>query len=273
MSLRLDSSLTARTVQRHLSSASTGALARSYARVASGLRVATAADDAAGLAISERMRARVRSLDAAARNSADALGYVRTSDAGLAGISDLLVRLRELAVQAASGTLSGEDRGVTDLEFQGLVQELDQLSGLEFNGHALLDNTDAVEFQVSAGKALPVTLDNVDVRASTLGLTAHAVTSASSAGSALIAIDKAVVKVAGYRGARGAAESRLLSAHETALSARENLTAAESRIRDADLAHETAQLARLQILQSGGTALLAQARVSSDAALQLLRAI
>lgn len=274
MGLRINTNIASLTAQRSLAQV-TERLAGNYRRLATGLRIASAADDAAGLAISERLRSQVRSLDQARRNAADGVSMVQTGEGALNEVGNILLRLRELAVQSANGAMSATDRGTLDEEFQQLVDEVDRIGrGTEFNGIRLLDGSaSTVVFQIGLGTSdgidrLPVAL--TPVLASGLGLDVLGVTNAGAATTAMAAIDSAIDSVSRVRGRFGAMQNRLESTMRNLAVQAENLSAAESRIRDVDVARETAELAKNSILQQAAIAILAQANSQPQLALRLL---
>lgn len=271
MGLRVNTNVAAMTSQRNLS-AVTGRLQGNFARLSSGLRIATAADDAAGLGISERMRADIRSYAVAGRNAQDGVSLAQTAEGALNETSNNLIRMRELAVQAANGTLSTGDRATLDTEFSALVSEIDRVaSQTSFNGLKLLDGSGTsltIQVGVDAGETISVAMS--DSSSSTLGISTSGVSTASAANTALTAIDSAIDSVTTARGALGAAQNRMGSAISSIANARENLSAAESRIRDVDVAMETADLTRNSILQQAAVSVLGQANVQPQLALSLL---
>jgi flagellin len=273
MGLRVNTNVAAMTAQRNLGNVSSR-LQGNFARLSSGLRIASAADDAAGLGISERMRADIRSYGVAARNAQDGISLVQTAEGALNEASGILTRMRELSVQAANGTLSSNDRGTLNTEFGQLVSELDRIAGsTNFNGVSLLDgNTTSLSIQVgiNAGTNDVVSVSIVDATSSTLGVSGLDVSSASGASSAISAIDSAINTISTNRGTLGAQQNRLDSTLRSILNVRENTSAAESRIRDVDVAYETADLTRNSILQQAATAVLAQANTQPQLALSLL---
>jgi flagellin len=274
MGLRINTNVASIGAQRALAQV-TDRLAVRYKRLATGLRITGAADDAAGLAISERLRAQVRSLDQARRNAADGISMVQTGEGALNEVGNILLRLRELAVQASNGTMSSTDRQTLDDEFAELVEEIDRIGrGTEFNGIKLLDGSaTTVVFQIGMGIA-----DGTDrlaaglsaVLATSLGLDVLGVTNVGNARSSLSAIDSAIDSVSSVRGRFGAMQNRLESTIRYLGVQAENLMAAESRIRDVDIARETAELAKDQILQQASIAVLAQANSQPQLALRLL---
>jgi flagellin len=248
----------------------------SFRKLSTGLRITSAADDAAGLAISERMRAQIRSLTQAQRNANDGISLVQVGEGAMNEISNILVRMRELAIQANNGTNSDADKDTLDQEFGNLIEEVDRISqSTQFNGVNLLDgSTASITFQVGFGVAAGV--DTLDVPlqsvlASDLGIDALDISSAGSPTTALAAIDGAVDLVAAARGDFGALQNRLASTITNIGVNIENLSAAESRIRDVDVASETAELTRNSILQQAAISILAQANVQPQVALSLLQ--
>jgi flagellin len=259
------------TSQRNLAAVS-GRLQGNFARLSSGLRIATAADDAAGLGISERMRSQIRSYAVSGRNAQDGVSLAQTAEGALNETSSNLARMRELAVQAANGTLSSGDRAVLDTEFQALASEIDRVaSQTSFNGVQLLDGSStgfSIQVGINANETISVSLS--DASSSTLGLGTLSVSSATGASSALAAIDTAINSVTTARGNLGAAQNRLTSSIASIANVRETLSAAESRIRDVDVALETSDLTRNMILQQAAVSVLGQANVQPQLALSLL---
>jgi flagellin len=260
--------------QRNLAN-STNSLSGNYSRLSSGLRIATAADDAAGLGISERMRSDIRSFSVASRNAQDGISMVQTAEGALNEVSDLLGRMRELSMQSANGTLSNDDRETLDNEFQQLVSEIDRISETtEFNGVALLDgsNTDiGIQVGLGAATADQISVSGTDASTSTLGIAAGSgISTSGSAQSMLATIDSAIDTVNSSRGTLGAQQNRLGSTLRSLANVRENTSAAESRIRDVDVAMETADLTRNSILQQAATSILSQANQQPQLALSLL---
>lgn len=240
-----------------------------FRRLASGLRIATAADDPSGLGISNRMRAELRSWDASVRNLGDGISVAGVYDGALVEVSGVLGRMRELAVGAASGTQATEDVAIMDAEFQALEAELARLaSDTEFNGFRLLGGT-LSGFRISATPQdddVPFAL--TDVRPSTLGI--DLLTLGAGGPDPLAALDEAIERVASARARGGADLARIRSALNRAEGARESLAASESRLRDADIAEETALMTRDRILGQASVAMLAQANAQPRLALELL---
>src|SRR5688572_27053866 len=233
MGLRVNTNIASMTAQRNLSAVSTR-LSGNFARLSSGLRIASASDDAAGLGISERMRAQIRSFGVAGRNAQDGVSLTQTAEGALQEVSNNLSRMRELAVQAANGTLTATDRTTLDAEFQELVSEIDRIATqTTFNGLNLLDGSAAsldIQVGVNAGETINVAL--ADATAATLGISSLDVSSVANANTAIAALDTAVDTISSNRGTLGASQNRMTSAIASIATARENLAAAESRIRD-----------------------------------------
>ena len=285
MGLRVNSNVASVNAQRNLVNSTTN-LQRSLQRLSSGLRITRASDDAAGLAISEGFRADVRSLTQAQRNANDGISYLQIGEGALNEVSGILIRQRELAIQAANGTLGSEERTTIDNEFQDLISEINRIAAVtQFNGATILQSGAATVFQigVDATSNDRISVNAVDARASSIGLatttvttgassTAYAaVTTVTGARNALALLDSAISQVASLRASFGTVQNRLESAIRSLAVAVENTSAAESRIRDVDFASETAELTRNQVLQQAGISVLAQANVSTQSALQLLQ--
>ena len=272
MGLRVNTNVASMTAQRNLG-AVTGRLQGNFSRLASGLRIATSADDAAGLGISERMRSQIRSFAVARRNAQDGVSLTQTAEGSLQEVSNILGRMRELSVQAANGTLSSNDRATIDTEFGELISEVDRIAAqTTFNGVQILDGsvaTVSLQIGINAGETIAAAMQ--DVRGATLGINALQTDTAANASAAITALDTAIGSVNTSRGTLGATQNRLTSAISSIANVRENLSAAESRIRDVDVAVETADLTRNTILQQASTSILAQANSQSQLALSLLQ--
>jgi flagellin len=254
----------------------TGKLNQSYSRLSSGLRIVVAADDAAGLAISERMRAQIASLNQAQRNANDGVSMVQVGEGAMNEMDNILIRMRELAVEANNGTVSGSDRDTLNQEFSSLIAEVDRIAkSTQFNGVNLLDGSTAnVVFQVGANTVAGIdtlTIGLNSVQASDLGITSLDISSAGSPTGAINAIDGAINIVVSARGDLGAVQNRLQSTITNLGVSVENITAAESRIRDVDVASETAALTKNQIMQQAAVSVLAQANLQPQIALKLLQ--
>ncbi len=264
------------TAQRNLS-VSSGRLQGNFSRLASGLRIATAADDAAGLAISERMRSQIKSYTVAGRNAMDGVSLAQTAEGALGEVSGILTRMRELTMQSANGTLSQSDRATLDNEFDQLKDEVDRISNTtQFNGINLLDGTASTGIPIQVGIGNSVTNDVISVTldatsSSQLSIAAADLTSITGAQSALASIDGAIGAVNDARGILGAQQNRMQSSLRSIQVQRENLSASESRIRDVDVAMETADLTRNSIMQQAATSILQQANVQPQIALSLLQ--
>ena len=272
MGLRVNQNPSSINAQRNLANTTVG-LQKSLQRLSSGLRITRAADDAAGLAISESFRADVRSLGQAQRNANDGISLLQIAEGALNEVSGLLIRQRELAIQSANGTLGSSERATINTEFQDLTAEISRIAAVtEFNGTSILNTTSSVSFQVGINATAndQISVSGVTATASALGLSAIAVSSAGGASAAIAALDTAIGNVAGLRAGFGTVQNRLESTIRSIAVAIENTTAAESRIRDVDFANETAELTRNQVLQQAGISVLAQANVSSQSALSLL---
>ena len=274
MGLRINTNTASLTAQRNLTN-TTEQLQRSLARLSSGLRITRASDDAAGLAISERFRAEVRSLQQAQRNALDGISMLQVAEGALNETSGNLIRLRELAIQSANGTLGAGERAVMNAEFQDLITEIDRVAAVtEFNGTLLLDGTaPTITFQVGSNNTVndQITVTGVDATAAGIGVDLLDVNTQATAQAALTTLDTAIDSVSALRGGFGTAQNRLESTIRSIAVAVENTAAAESRIRDVDVAIETANLTKNQVLQQAGIAVLAQANVSTQSALALLQ--
>ena len=253
--------------QRNLNS-SQSALHTSLQRLSSGLRINSAKDDAAGLAISERMTTQIRGLNQAARNANDGISLAQTAEGALSEVTNNLQRIRELAVQSANATNSASDRSALDAEVQTLIAEIDRVAAdTTFNGVALLNTAATLSFQVGANSGETVDVDTVDVS----GVISGDVTDEINATTMLDDVDTALTTVNGARADLGAAQNRFESIVRSVQTTAENLSASRSRIVDADFAAETANLTRAQILQQAGTAMLAQANSAPQNVLALLQ--
>jgi len=275
MALVVNNNIASLNAQRNLG-VSSAQLEGSVARLSSGLRITRAADDAAGLGISETLRAQIRSINQAVRNANDGISLLAIADGGAEGIGNLLGRLRELAEQSASGILGSNERSFLDQEFVALRSEIDRISTVtEFNGVKLLSGTtnDSLSIQIgfrsSANDTLAIALNDLNVGA--LNLTSTNVSTSGNALDALSNIDSAISAVASARANIGSLQNRIDAAVGNLQVAGENITAAESRIRDADIAFESAKFVRNQILVQAGTSILAQANTLPQQALALLQ--
>ena len=274
MGLRVNTNVASINAQRNLGNV-TERLSGNYRRLSTGLRISTAADDAAGLAISERLRSQVRSLEQAKRNANDGISLVQTAEGALNEVSSILTRLRELAIQSSNGSVSNQDKETLDEEFQSLINEINRIgNSTEFNGVKLLDgSSSAVSFQVGFGTTTGIDTLSVSLSAAlatSLSLNSLDIGSGGTTTTAITNIDAAINAVSSLRGSLGAVQNRLGSTINNLAIQVENLSAAESRIRDVDVAYETAQLTRNNILQQASISILAQANAQPQSALSLL---
>lgn len=274
MALYVNTNLFSINAQRNLEETA-GGLKTSLARLSSGLRINDAVDDAAGLAIADKLQRDVRVASQAIRNANDGISALAIGEKALGKVTDTLVRLSELASQAATGTITNTQRSAIQQEFGQLLSEISRISNTTtFNGVNLLSAGTTVSVQVGLDGTSNSRIDFTTIDGSLSGIfsgqTAIAADTASNAQSALGILTSAIATVTEKRGTLGAYQSRLLTAIANLRVARENFSAAESRIRDADVAAETANLTRAQILQQAGVAILAQANQQPTLALNLL---
>ncbi|WP_018605771.1 flagellin [Uliginosibacterium gangwonense] len=280
MTMTINTNVPSLNAQRNLSATQTS-LSTSLQRLSSGLRINSAKDDAAGLAISERIQSQVRGYNVAMRNANDAISLMQVADGGAEQISGNLQRMRELAVQAANGTLNSGDRANIQTEFVALGREITRLSqATRFNNVALLNSlATTFTFQVGAGTTTndQISVQTLDIRASAAGILINSgsiFVSGSTSANALKAItnlDSAINKITTTRASFGAAMNRTQAVISSLQIAVENQSAARGRIVDADFAQETANLSRAQILQQAGTAMLSQANALPQQVLKLLQ--
>ena len=273
MAMTINTNIFSLNAQRN-TSATQNNLATAMQRLSSGLRVNSAKDDAAGLAIAERMNAQVRGMNVAARNANDGISLAQTAEGALGKVSDALQRMRELAVQSANGTNNATDRDNLDLEYQELKLEVGRIiDGATFNETALLSAATTFTFQVGAGVEAydTIDVDSVDLSAVAGGLGAITGADGSAAVTELTALDDAITEVITGRASMGAVQNRFDSVIANLATSAENLSAARGRIMDADFASETMNLSRAQILQQAGTAMISQANQLPQQVLSLLR--
>jgi flagellin len=249
----------------------------SFAKLSSGQRINKSADDAAGLAISEKLKAEIKSAQQANRNANDGISLVQVAEGGLNETSNILTRMRELAIQSASDTVGDVERSMSNLEYQSLKEEMERISQVtEFNGKKLLNGSgDKLEFQIGTGgdeykdrigldtAALNSGVENLDVGSLDIS-------SKDGAHESLSVVDQAIDKVSSQRAVLGSLQNRLISTTNNLQTYTENMSAANSRIRDVDYAEETAKQARNGIITAASTAVLAQANMSSQGALRLI---
>ena len=276
MGLSVYNNVEAQNAHRLLSNTGTQ-LNKSMERLSSGLRINRAADDAAGLAVSEGMRSQIRGMNVASRNAQDGVSMVQVADGALGNVGDMLQRVRDLAVQASNGTLTDAQRRNLDTEVQQVLTEIGKTgTDTEFNGLKILAGSvataaSAVTLQVGANNSQSIAFTIGTVSASDLGISGIAVSSAASASAAIASIDAAISTVTTSRANLGAIQNRLEHTINRLGMTSENLQAAESRIRDADMAQEMITFTKNQILQQSGTAMLAQANQAPQNVLSLLR--
>lgn len=249
----------------------------SMARLSSGFRVNQAADDAAGLAISENIKAQIRGLRQANRNANDGISLVQVAEGGLTEMANMLIRLRELGVQASSDTISDRERALTDIEYQQLKEEMQRIAhSTKFNGTPLLNGTGGV-LDIQIGTQNDPTLDRIsfksqeaDATLEALQLTETGVRNKESAQQSLASLDSAINSVNSIRANLGAFQNRLQSTSQNLATSEENYAAANSRIRDTDVAAESTDLARNNVLMQAATSVLGQANTQTQLALKLL---
>lgn len=247
------------------------------AKLATGSRINKASDDAAGLAISEKLKANIRSSQQANRNANDGISMIQVAEGGMNETSNILTRLRELAVQSASDTVGDTERSFTDMEYQQLKNEIERISQTtKFNGQSLLNGQgDKLEFQIGSGNnefqdRIVYDAGKINAGLDSLGLGELAVSSKEGAQESLAVIDKAIESMSGQRAELGALQNRLLSTSNNLEVSIENMSAANSRIRDVDYATATAENAQNNILKQAGTSVLAQANTLPQQALRLV---
>ena len=278
MGLRINTNVASLNAQRNLGSTRIS-MNRSLEKLSSGQRINRAGDDAAGLAISENLKAQIRGLGQAERNAEDGISLVQIAEGALCEVSNILIRLRELSVQAASDTIGTTERKFLNVEFEQLTSEVDRIANsTEFNRVSLLNGTGAV-FDIQIGTRndpisdrLTFDASSADVNVAALGLNLASVSDKISAQNSLTSIDQAIISVSGIRADFGALQNRLQSTVNNIQTSIENLAAANSRVRDTDVAAETAELTKQNILMTAGTSVLAQANSSTNNALSLIQA-
>lgn len=276
MPMVINTNISSLTAQKNLNHSQKG-LRKSFERLSSGYRINTAADDAAGLAISESMRSQIRSYSVAERNTNNAISMSQAAEAGLGQISGILIRMRELGVQSANGDLTTTDRNYLDTEFQHLKEEIDRLAETtEFNGKEMLAGAmSTIDFQVGINTTTfdVISIGFGGVSLSALGLSGTSLSGATATNSiaSIDAVDAAFSVVSNRRADFGAVQNRLEVSVSNTQSIRTNMSAANSRIRDVDVALETAEMARSQVLLQAGTSVLTQANQMPQNALSLLQ--
>jgi flagellin len=276
MSLRIATNIPAINGQRQLFNTNNNMM-RALERLSSGYRINRASDDAAGLAISENLRAQTRGLKQANRNANDGISLVQIAEGGLNEVGNMLIRMRELAIQASSDTIGDPERSFTDAEFQQLKNEIQRVAQVtEYNGTTLLDGTGGLlEIQVGIQNNPfndRISFDSSQANSTLmgLGLMNESISSKTGAQTTLDVIDQAIQQVSGMRANFGALQNRLVSTINNLNVSHENLSAANSRIRDTDVAEESAELAKQNILMQSSTSVLGQANQIQSLALKLL---
>jgi flagellin len=270
MGLRINTNVAALNASRTLRR-STLDLNKTLERLASGLRINRAADDAAGLAIAEGFRSVIRGVAVAQRNSQDGISLVQTAEGALSETTNILQRIRELAVQSSNGTQSDNNRAALDAEVQQLLQQIDDIAlDTEFNGLRVLSSAQTITLQAGAQAGQTLLVNVTGATTGDIGVSAISVSSFGGAQSAITIMDSAIRSVSTLRSDLGAFQNRLEFTINVLAIQEENSTASESAIRDADIARETIRFTRSQILVSAGTAVLAQANIVPQTALQLL---
>ena len=276
MGMRISTNVASLNAQRNLRGTQLD-LAKSLAKLSSGYRINQAADDAAGLAISENLRAQIRGLGKASQNALDGISLVQVAEGGLNEVSNMLIRLRELAIQAASDTVGNTERKFVDVEYQQLKNEIQRISEVtNFNGTDLLNGTGGI-MDIQVGIHNDAFKDRISFNAGAanssleaLGINAEAVASKEQAQVSISAVDDALVRVNAIRANFGALQNRMQSTIANISVFEENLSAANSRIRDTDVAKESAELTKNNILLQAGLSVLQQANNIQNAALKLL---
>ncbi len=268
MSLRIQNNVEAFNAHRRLTDTN-HKLSKSMERLASGYRINRAADDAAGLAISEKLRGQIKGLGQAQRNALDAVSMVHTGEAAMVEVHSMLQRVRELAVQYKNGSLSTEDRNAIQSEVNQLASEIERIgTDSEFNGTKVLNQNARVTYQVGSEDGQVISVSTISL-GSAISAAAYQLTTNSTVND-ISEIDAALVAVSTQRAAFGAVQNRLEHTLSNLATYEENLTAAESRIRDVDMAKEMTYLTKFQILQQAGVSMLAQANMGNQAVLGLL---
>ncbi len=276
MGMRINTNMLAVNAQRNLR-ANSAVLQSNVEKLSSGQRINKSSDDAAGLAISESIQANIKSFQQAGRNAQDGISFIQVAEGGMNEISNMIVRLRELSVQAASDTVGERERGYLNNEVQQLKLEMERIAqSTEYNGTKLLSGQGSLlDFQI--GNRNSDFLDRIsydpgktDVKLATLGLDGIDVTSKGAAQQGLVNLDESIFKLNANRAVLGALQNRLFSTIQNNEVAIENFAAAKSRIRDADFSQVTADLARDQVKSNASVAVLAQANSSTSSALKLL---
>lgn len=276
MGFRINTNVPSIAAQRSLGKVNS-AQSNSLGRLSSGTRINKAADDAAGLAISEKLKANIRSLQQANRNANDGISMIQTAEGGLNEISSILTRLRELAIQSASDTVTDNERVFTDVEYQNLKQEIQRIAQVtEFNGQRLLNGSaEKFDFQIDIRNddfedRITYYADQTNATLDALDISDLNVSNKLDSQDSLAFLDTAIRQVSGQRSDLGALQNRLTSTSNNLEMSVENQSAANSRIRDTDYAYETAEKTKLDIITQAGTSVLAQANAQGALAIKLL---
>ena len=276
MASTINTNMSSLTAQRALGSTQSS-LSTSMQRLSTGLRINSAKDDSAGLAIAERMTSQVRGMAVASRNANDAISMAQTAEGALGKIGESLQRMRELSVQSSNSTNSSSDRANLDEEYQALAKEVTRvIDGTKFNGNQLLNTTGAMSFQVGADNnattdAIDVNLTDMSAGTGMTAALAGGITSATEALARMTNLDAAIDEVTSARSNLGSVQNRFESVVANLSTTSENLQAAKGRIMDADFAVETSNMSRAQVLQQAGNAMLAQANQAPQQVMSLLR--
>jgi flagellin len=278
MALYVNTNVASLFAQRNLNRSNMGA-EKALQRLSTGMRINSASDDAAGLAVSTRFRSQIRGLEQAQRNANDGISVIQVAEGAMEQMTEILIRMRELSVQASNGSLTDGDRSFLHVEFVSLTEELDRIAAVtSFNGTQLLDGSAAagIAFQVGANNTTNdrITISIADLNSGTIAsqaLSAQNISTVAGARVSLDVIDDAIDAIASQRADLGAAQNRLTVTIENLGTAVENLSASKARISDADIAKETAELTKYQILVQAGLSVVAQANQNTQYALNLLQ--
>jgi flagellin len=279
MSISIQSNVSSLVAQRHVTKTQSN-VNQSLSRLSSGFRINSATDDAAGLGVSEVLKSQIRTLAQASRNASDGLSVIQTAEGAMGEVSSALLRMRELSVQAASDNITDKERGYINTEFSELKSEIDRIAkSTKFNGQVLTDGTfksgaNNLDFQVGHenGADFRITVNVADVSTTGLSLAAaDAVDSKANAQAVMAKLDTALDSLNSERAGLGSKANRLTTAASAVDVMRENLSSANSRIRDTNIAMETSSFARSQVLMQAGVSMLAQANSQPQLALSLLR--
>ena len=273
MSMSIRTNVASLNAQRNLMTTETS-LNSSLSKLSSGYRITKAGDDAAGLGISSNLQAQIRSYNQASRNAQDGMSLIQTAEGALNETTNILSRLRELAMQSSSDGVGNTERGYIQTETTALTTEIDRIANAtEYNGTSLLNSTTSLTFQVGIRNVAAndrIAVSTVNATATSLGVNALSLSTNTASQTALATIDAAIQTVSAARAGFGAAGNRLQSVVSTIQTASENISAADSRIRDVDVAEETSKMARSQVLMQAGVSVLSQANQQPQLALKLL---